>query len=466
MNKTSISILELIDILENHHQNIIINFKYLTHIYQKQSRSRIRGSRNKQNNLVLPWLTTQEIDSDEYVPIKRFKINHDTATINLLVTRRVKLVTPECDRQIAQVGGILLNNLTQYNYYTIVSEGKINLDILKIKINNKQTFALLKEKNILTKAGKKVTEFDFNSEYDINLKNLPLIATKNHHFNLAGIFEDLLYLQIFKNILSACLRHKSALYCEEQIEELAKNYISPKLYLNFPTTNKDHDLNEALSKGTVTSRISYKITIGNTRILNLSKLYSANKLLDRLYEGYNQKEQKLISKPTCDLIWEPNILFQEKQLSSRIKINQIDEILGLKNQVMIINLLKKIKGNGLIHLWNQQLSGQHIPHEELISILSQTKKLLADSLETIYHQQISPLVFYITATGLIPQQLNPQKLTAMEIKALYPELKISKQEKKGTFFLVGDYVITVYPQTVYSSLENKQKSEISAYNNR
>ncbi len=457
-----VNILDLLNILETHKKYIIINFKYLQENYQIKGLKRIEGQRDKQQNLIQPWLETVEIDQGEYVSMGKFEINHNTATINMLIKRQVKLITREKKEQISEVAGVLLNGLTQYNHYTLVSDGEININSLKIKISNKQTFQLLKDQRVLTIDGNIPEYFNFASEYELHFGDLPLISNPINYHNLDGIFDDLLKLQVLNSLISAQIKKESDVYSIEQLQELKKHYISKNLYLNFPTTNEYQDLEEALNNGTIDTRLSYKIDLGNTQILNLSKLYSANKFLNRLYEGYDQNNQPISDQLTCDLMLDNNIHFQHKALSNRIQITDIDKLmknicddfLGLDNNGIVSDILRSIKADSLLNLLPIKWQQKPIDKQELIMALTQAKRLLNSYVENIYRQHISPLVFYIGTTGLLPDELNSQGFTPEEMINKYPELKISKSERKGTFFLVGNMVITVYPQTIYYSVNN------------
>ena len=454
-NKTNL--LELLNILEEHKNYIIINLKNLHKTYQRNGVKKIVGKRDKEHNLIQPWLKTVEVDEGEYVPMGTFTINHNQATINMLITRQVKLVTRDKGEQISEVAGVLLNGLTQYNNYTLVSNGEINIRNLKVKISQKKTFEFLKAKQVLTKNGNSPQEFDFNCEYELNFSDLPLISPFKPSQNLDRIVDKLFKFQVLNSIISAHLKQESDIYSLSQVQELKKHYISKNLYLNFPTTNEYVDLQEALNNGIIDTKISYKIDLGNTQILNLSKLYSANQFLNRLYEGYDEDKQELIEKLTFDLILEKNINLSNKNLSKRVQITTVDEFmkaifddfLGINHNGTVKQMLRSLQADDLEDLLQAKWQGEKINKEEWLSALTRTQKLLNKKLETIYRQEISPLVFYIGTTGLIPDELKYQTFTAQEMMKKYPELKISKSEQEGTFFLIGNTIITVYPHTVY-----------------
>lgn len=452
-----VSILELIDILEANQKGIIINLKHLQKNYQRKGLKRVEGKRDEEDNLIKPLLKTVTIDSGEYVPMGKFNINHNTATINMLIPRKVKLVTQDKGKQISEVAGILINDLNQYNNYTVVSDGEINIDSFRVKINSEKTFNLLKEKGLLTIEGSIPDQFNFTKEYEINLADLPLVSFKQNYSNLEGIFEQIIKLQVLNSLISAHIKEESDIYSEKQLTELKKHYLSKNLYLNFPTTNEYTDLKEALNNGSVDTKISYKIDLGDTQILNTSKLYSANKFLDRLYQGCEEETGEIIDNVTFDMTLDKNIIFGHKTLSKRTKITQVDELmktiyddfLGIDNNGSVSEILNWIKADSLLKLLEKKWQGETVNKDEFITALTQAKSKLNNHLENIYRQQICPLVFYIGSTGLIPDELNIKAFTAEEMSANYPDLKLSKSEQKGTFFVANNTVITVYPQNAY-----------------
>jgi len=452
-----VSILELIDILEANKKSIIINLKHLEKNYQRKGLKRVDGKRDEEGNLIKPALKTVTIDSGEYVPMGKFNINRNTATINMLIKRKVKLVTQDKGKQISEVAGILINDLNQYNNYTLVSDGEININSLKIKISNENTFNLLKEKELLTIEKNSPNEFDFTKEYEINFTDLPLVSFQQSYNNLEGIFEQIIKLQVLNSLISAHIKEESDSYSEKQLTELKKHYLSKNLYLNFPTTNEYTDLKEALNNGSVDTRISYKIDLGDTQILNTSKLYSANKFLDRLYQGCEEETGEIIENITFDMILDKKIIFTHKTLSKRTKITEVDELmktiydnfLGIDNNGSVSEILNSIKAHSLLKLLEKKWQDETINKDEFITALTQAKNKLNNHLENLYRQQICPLVFYIGSTGLIPDELNIKAFTAEEISANYPNLKLSKSEQEGTFFVAKNTVITVYPHNVY-----------------
>lgn len=454
MTNNQISLLELIEIFAEYRNNIIVNIKHLQEHYRRTSIKRVKGVRNGNGELIQPWLRTEHIDNAEYVGMGEFEFNRNTATINMLVKRKVKLAKVEDKTPILEVAGLLVNDLDTFNNYTIVSDGKINVQSLQVKISSKKAFELLKQKGVLD-----AEEFDFRVEYTINLDNLPLVPFGRHYSNINGLFDQLAEIKVLSSIISAHLKGESDVFVPAQLDELKNHYVSNNVYINFPTTNEYTDITEALANGTLDSRVSYKIDIGSQDILNLSKLHSANKFLNKMYRVYDQETGEIFAKPSFHVAFNQNLAFRHKLLSSRIKLTKVDEFrkrifddfLGLEKNGVVADILVKVGAESLAQLLQDKQADKQISKEEMIAALTTANTKLEQYADKIYRDKICPLVFYIGSTGLLPDEMAVKAMTAEEMAAKYPHLQFSKDEKKGTFFVVGDSIISVYAKTEYYS---------------
>ncbi|MEB3180996.1 MAG: hypothetical protein VKL59_18480 [Nostocaceae cyanobacterium] len=450
-----ISLLELIKILEENCSSIILNLKELQSNYRRQGIKRVNGVRDENGNLIKPWLDTEYIDNSDYVGMGKFEINRNTATINMLINRQVKLVKSEDKTPIIELAGLLVNDLETFNNYTIVSDGELNVKSLKVKISNKKVFELLKKAGVW----ETVDKFDFRQEYTIKLDNLPLVTFDENFSSIDGLFWELAELKVLKSIISAHLKHESDVFIPEQLDELKKHYLSKNIYLNFPTTNEYTDIKEALATGAIDSRVSYKIDIGSKDILNFGKFPSANKFLARRYEAYNWETGEIFLNPTFDIIWDENIAFRHKQLSSRIKITAVDEFIqpifddfiGLADNGKVTAILTKVRADILLSVLQDVWGGKAVSKDEMVTALTLAYRKIAEYMERIYQDKISPLVFYIGATGLLPDEMDAQAFSGDELLMKYPKLLVSKYEREGRFLEVGDTIISVYAKLEYYS---------------
>ncbi|MEH2250942.1 hypothetical protein [Nostoc sp.] len=454
MASNKISLLEIIPIFAEYRNNIIINIKHLQEDYQRTGIKRVKGIRNENGELVQPWLRTEYIDNAEYVGMGKFQFNRNTATINMLIKRQVKLTKFEDQIPTLEVAGLLVNDLNTFNNYTIVSDGKINVKSLKVKISSKKAFDLLKEKAVLD-----AEDFDFNAEYTIQLDNLPLVVANSRYSSIDGLFNELAEIKVLTSIICAHLKKESDVFIEVQLDEFKKHYLSKNIYINFPTSNEYTDIQEALANGTIDSRLSYKIDIGSQDILNLSKLPSANKFVNRMYRFYNKETGEIIIKPSFEMAFNKNLAVRYRLLSSRTKMTKIDELmkpifddfLGLEQSGIVVGILTKVGADSLAQLLEDKQTGKQISKEEMVAALTAANTKLEQYVEKIYRDKISPLVFYIGCTGLLPEQMEAKAMTAEEAVAKYPDLQFSKNEQEGTFFAVDDSIISIYAKAEYYS---------------
>lgn len=459
-----ISLLELVKLFSENSANIIINLKHLQENYQRKGLKRINGYRDEKGNLIEPLLKSDFLNGSEYVRIVSFKLNRNTATINLLINRPIKLVNFEQQTSIDEVAGLLFTNLESFNSFTIVSDGEVNVKSLPVKIGSKKVFDLLKSKAVLEKDGKPAENYDFRSEYTIRLDNLPIVPFTESYGSIDGVFEELAEIKILSSILSAHLKKESDIYTHEQLEELKKHYLSKSLYINFPTTTEYRYLQSALANGTVDSRVSYKVDIGSKDILNFGKLYSANKFLNRMYEVYNKDTGEKLEKPTFDITLDEDIIFGHKTLSSRTKITKVDDLmkrifddfLGIEDNGSVAAILLKVGADSLMRLLQAKWKGENVSREDFVAALKAANEKLEDYAEKVYRQKISPLVFYIGSTGQLPDEMDSVAQTADAIAAKYGDLQFSKDEQAGVFFEVGDTIISVYAKNEYYSTGVKQ----------
>src|SRR5262249_41382920 len=155
------------------------------------------------------------------------------------------------------------------------------------------------KEGVLEADGQPAAKFDANQEYTLRLDQLPVVPPFEGSVNLTGVFDELARLKGLSSPCGAHLKEEGPELTPEQGEELKRHYWSKNLYLNFPTTNPYTDLKQALAEGSVDARTSYKIDVGDRTILNLSKLPSANKFLERMYEVIGP-DGKPLEKPSFE----------------------------------------------------------------------------------------------------------------------------------------------------------------------
>jgi hypothetical protein len=455
---TKISLLQLVALLAEHRDDFEVNLHHLKENYIRRGLRRVQGVRDDSGNLIEPTLKTEFVDAGDYARVSSWEINRNTANLNMLISRPVRLVPAGGGPAATEVAGIKLDKLSTFNNYTVVGDGELNVKELKVRINDKKLFERLASEEVLEKDGQPPGKFDARADYTIRLDTLPVVPAFEGAVALDGVFEDLAEVKVLSSIMGAFLKEESDVYTPEQVEELKKHYLSKNLYLNFPTTTEYTDLQKALAEGSVDTRVSYKIDLGSRSILNMGKLHSANKFLDRMYELTDAAGQK-VDKPTLDRLLEDGVKVKPKQLSSRTKVTKVDDFmkrlfddfLGLASNGSCAGVLKRVGATELAKLLPEKNKGKKVSRGDFVQALSDAQRKLNAYSDALYNEKVSPLVFYIGATGVLPDEMDTRALTAEQLQAKYPDLALSKDEQEGMFFEIGDALLSVYAKTEYFS---------------
>jgi Mg-chelatase subunit ChlD len=452
-----IALLDVMEILDAHKDGFEVDFEHLRQNYVRRGLRRVQGARDEHGNLVEPWLKTELADKDDHVRVSSIDINRNTANLNLLVPRRVRLVETATGKAVGQVAGVKLDHLTTFNNYTVVGDGELNVRTLRLRISDPKLYDRLSAEGVLERDGAPAGQYDPKADYTLRLDLLPLVPPFEGAVNLDGVFEQLAERKVLASICAAHLKEESDVYTPEQVEELKRHYLSKNLYLNFPTTTEYTDRAAALAEGSIDARTSYKIDLGSPTILNLGKLHSANKFLDRMYEVHDASGDR-IDKPTFEECL-GDVAFRHKQLSARTKVTRVDEFmrrlfddfLGVMPNGSAVAVLEQVGANDLAKIVQERGRGRKPARAAYVAALTQARKALESSADALFNEKVSPLVFYIGSTGALPDEIEAKAQTAEEIVAKHPDLSPSKDEQEGLFFEVGQAILTVYAKTEFFS---------------
>ena len=454
---SKIAVLDLVAILERNRKGLEIDLDHLKKIYQRRGVKRLQGTRDEAGNVVEPWLKTESVNKDPFVPVGSFELNRNAATINMNVSMPVRLVKKDGGEPINEVAGVKLDSLRNFFNYTLVGDGMLNVSELKLKLSEELFNELLPLKVLLEESGETATSYTAGKAYILALDDLPVIAFSGRFEPLDGLFDKLAQLKTVSSILSAHLKEESDRFTPEQIEELKKHYLSKSLFLNFPTTNPYTDLQEAIGKGEIDSRTSYKVEVGSSEITSLGKLYSGNKLLDRFYEAFDLAKGEVLKD---DLTYaghlDGKIGVRAKKLSARTKIGPVDNLQkpfldawingDFSDKSPLGKLLREVGCDGLI-----EAAAKRADKAEWVKEMTVAMKKIDQFSDKLFREKVAPVVFFIGSTGLLPDEFEAAALTADQLEGKYPELKLSKDEREGLFFEVGKVLLTVYPKIEYFS---------------
>ena len=447
-NAGTLSVLGVLSILGDFASDIEVDVDVdaLRTGYKKRGIKRIPGVRQPDGTVVAPWVKTAFRDTGSFVRVSSFDINRNNATINMLLNRAVNLVNAADNTVISEVAGVKLD-LKSFNNYTLVGDGALNVGRLSVRIANKRLFRALVSAGVLADSN-----FDPKATYEIVLEGRPLIAydAKFSPDMLDGAFLRIAKLRVLASILAASMKGQSDTLTEEQVAELKKHFLSASLFFSPPTTTEYADLKQALADGVVDTRLSYKVDIGNTDILNLGEMFSANAYLARRFTvSVNGVEDK---KPKFDLRWEDGVKYGIKPVGAKLTLGPVDDLmypifmdfLGLAQTGAVTAILTDAgvsAEDAAAFMAAVQGSGSK---DAQVERMTDMRKVVDSALDRTFTDAISPMVFYVGATGLVPDEFNARAMTAEQAKEKCPNISIGKAESEGTFYLVNGTLICVY----------------------
>jgi Mg-chelatase subunit ChlD len=427
------STLSILSTLSQYASDVEVNVTELRKHYKRRGVKRVEGTREADGSITTPWVKTAYKDNGDWSSVSSFDINQNAATVNMLVRRPVNLVDTSTGQTIDTVAGISLN-LKSYNNYTLVGDGELTVPSLEVRFSNKRAFREMIKLGVLPDG-----DFDPSKAYTLSLSDRPLVSY-DMAFNASALrdgFTAILQLRTLQSILNALTKGTSDSYTDEQIAELKRHYLSTSLYFSPPTTTEYADLKQALADGVIDTRVSYKVDIGSTTILNAAELYSANEYMARRFTvKQNGTEEK---KPKYDMLWnKPEVTL--KTLSARTKLNPV------------VGILASFVGYnaGQTTTFYNAIQGK-LTKDATVEVYSDAAKDISVALDRLQREILSPLVFYVGATGVVPDDFNAVRLDAEGMAAKYPDLSLGKKVQDATFYVFGDTVITVYADSEYFS---------------
>lgn len=441
------AVLTVLNVLNKHRDAVRINvekFAAPTN-YSRRSLKRVAGTRAEDGTITPPNATLKTSGDRTAVPVNGIEINRNTATINIRVEQDGTLVKND-GTEVNEVEGLTLN-LKDYRNYTVVSDGSLNVNDLPVRISDKRCFKALADLGAVT------GDFDPTNEYIIGFNNAPLVDF-NQSFDVPNMFNDLAQLTVVSKFLSALTTGTSESLTDNQIAALKELHVTPAMYFSPPSTTAYESLDDALSNGLVDTRLSYKVEVGTTDITNVGKLKSGNAYFDRRFT-VTDSEGNVIKKPKLNAILDTTNTLGIKTLSARTKLDSVDtltypiyaEFLGLETGDTVTNVLTNagFTTDEVTELFNAT-NGTTTDTETRVGVFTDALRKVNTAVTNMYTDTISPLVFYVGATGLVPDELGAKMYTADDLAEKYPDTKLAKAEKEdGTFFaLPNGLLLTVY----------------------
>lgn len=449
------SVLTVLSVLDAHASTLEVDLKHLTANYKRRGVKRIPGVRKDDGSVEVPTVESRiRTAADSFVKVNGFELNRNTATVNMLVNQPIDLFRADGTKVAsADVGGVNIEGLKSFNNYTIVGDGSLTVPELRLRTSDKRTHKALHDL-----FGDQMGDYVPGESFGINLSKLPLVDYDTN-FDAIGPTDVriLAQLTIVSKMLSGIVKGESASLTAEQIAKLKAVYLSPGLNFSPPTTTEYADLQVALSTGTVDTRLSYKIDMGIPELTSLTKLASGNAYLQRRFAAtlLNAK----VDKPTLDQIT-AGAVFSVKKLTAATKLDYVDDLayplyeglLGLGDTAPLATVLKLAGCQTPDAFLSVIRAGNK---DAVIEAVCNAQEMVERSIEAIY-AKIRPLAFYVGASGIVPDSLGAQSMTAEEFTTKFPTAKLSKDEKEeGTFFVLpSGAVLTIFVKGEYFTTGN------------
>lgn len=433
------SVLDVCQILDAHKDGFSVDLDALARGYKRRGVKRLLGTRGPDGKVVPPALKVVFRDADPFVSVGGFDVNRNTATVNMMVVQPVNLTRAD-GSVVKDVAGIkLTDKLADYKQYTIVGDGAVNVPSLSVRIADKKLWKALAEAGVVS------GDFAPGKSCDIDFASRPLVSydAKFDATILDGLPVRIFRLRVLSSLLGALLKDSSASFTADQVKALKEHYLSEKLYVNFPTTSPYLDEKAAAASGEIDYKVSYKVNFGVPEALSPSTFYSANEFLARWYacEGVaDAKKLKLIEW------WQPGFKAKHKDHSKLKSITIVDtlmaevfdDFLGLAPGSKVIEEIVQLVGfSTAVFRDVRAVVDRKMAGDQAVETLTQLRKHVDAAIDGIFEKEISPLVFYIGATGLIPDDFGELKaLTAEQLVQQFPAAQLSKDEKEATFYVI------------------------------
>ena len=459
----NLTILKVLSVIDEHKSGISLSLPNFLAKYDRRGIKRIPGERDDNGNLIEPTLDVEYVGEKDRAAIRGLDVSMTSANVSLSVTQKCRLVKKADRTPIVKVAGIAVDDLQSFRNYTIVGDGELTIDEIPVYFSEVSAFKALTQLGVLYCDSSKASKFDFNKEYKIVLKDLPVTKISVDSGKFDEILKKLFVAKIVSSFADAALKEESEKFTPEQVAELKKNYLSKNLNINFPTTTEYADLDEAIKNGKVDVRSAFKIQFGVDGILGFNSFRSANEFIERMYAPENIVTSGSTSSSGCDCTYalDKRIKWTDKKLSAKSKTTVADVfqkkvfdfiLYGKSNgsEREIFNVLNEAKALSLAQIILKGIS--KADKDSLVKALSVAQKNLSKYVQELYMTNVFPVTFFIGTFGMAPDDWNALAMSADNLKQIWPEAKISKSEAEGVFYKTGNVVFGINAEKRYVSV--------------
>lgn len=483
------ALVDLFSAMAEHARDIDIDLDALAEGYRLRSVRRLPGARDESGALVQPLVKFEAIkEADGWTKVSGIQLSNANATLNVRLVRPGRLllqadVPPSSDvimkaGEVVSVAGIdLQGKLSVYRNYTVVSDGSVHCKKLRARVRSKAAWRALEQ------LGACSGPFDHkNNVLELSLKDSPVVDFRKG-IAVSGLFsavETMLQAKMVLSVLRALGGGTSARFSSDQVEALASVCVTPGLNVSTPTTTPYTDKDAALREGLIDVEIGCKVELGLHDVLP-SQLPSANDFLGRHFSvlradaGWTEvKDAKF-----ADLV-SPAIGIAKKPLSSRAKpaatdglfLPLFDDLFGAENGTFTsfcakVGVDDTTRRNLLRFLpWLQTNTNTRADRafnlDDKAEAVEQVRGKVEDAYEGLLADKVRPLVFWVGATGTLPEEIDCAPLSAEQAKARGTGLKVGKKLDDATFYFLPDNVLlaAIPEERLYSTGKVKVADEV------
>lgn len=448
------SVLQILGLLGQYASDVQVDMDALQANYRKRGVKRVSVVQNADGTFSpYPYKLVPRVPS-QFKGVSSFDINRNNATVNMLVSEPANLVEVASGNVITEIEGIKLD-LWMPRYYNLVGDGSLNVDRLFLRIANKRLFRALVAAKVLPDV-----DFDAKVTWEVVLEGRPLIGydTTFAPSIFDGLFDKLARLKVLSSILSACMKGKSDAYTPDQLAALkvcgvtgSMNFSSPTKY-DYEVRGKTKE--QALADGEIDTRLSYKVDFGTPKVVNLGELYSANEFLARRFTmtgtGVDPK------KPKFEQRWAKDVAYG---ITARTVLNPVDDLmypifldfLGLAQNGSVAGILAEAGLDAeFVAKFRAAADGQ-VSQDTAVEGFTDARKAVDRAIESTFEQRVAPLVFYVGATGLVPDEFQSRAMTAEQVRQKYPGIDLGKEADETVYYEINGTLLSIYTKAEYFS---------------
>jgi len=448
----ALDIVSLVNLLRKEPGALSVDTVRLRENYTRRGVKKLQGRRMDDGSVEKPAFDLRFKGRPRWVKVSGFDMNHDTASLQMRLVYPAKLVNVATGKTVKRVAGVDVSQLRDFRNYTLVGDGEVNVPELRVKISSKRLH------RTLVRAGLLAGDFAPTKVHTINLDQRPVVAygLRLDPAALGGVFTRLAELKVVASMVRALLPGESAVYSSEQVAALKEHHLSPALYYSAPSTVPYTDRDDAIAKGRIDIRLSYRVVLGTHSILHVGKMPSANAYMKKRFNITLAGNDKPEKAPKMPMVWETGSEVTLKRLTKRTEngLGPVDElVMPLMANFLSVTpngSVKEVLGTEFEDLADELHDATKSGDKETaIEVLTEMKSSLEDYMEDIWGKTVVPLAFYLGASGLLPEGFEDAEVLDSEaLLERFGSLKLSKAELDGTFFVLGDHILSVFTDQV------------------